>query len=219
MNKAVICLAASLLFTTGCEPTKVVLTAENIDQDRLIRKIKQQQINNKGEFDSLNIAFNTEHEITISGKAEEIEKIIHIADKFDHEMNYHLEISNTNQAHINSREESLSVLLFPGQTVSLGESIWQSSPWKHYRGTESHKLLELTLDHDLMLDITMSNGKNNKASFISGSFQLREDRWIQITGGNLNNRDKNRKTKVISTRKPKELWLRLTEANSQEANN
>lgn len=210
-RKWLLLTAPLLFFISACEPTKVVLTAENIDQDKLIRKIKQQQINHKEEYDSLQIAFNTDHEITVSGNSDQIQKIIKIADELDRVVDYYLEISNTDQEHVNSREESLSVLLYPGETVILGESIWQSSPWRHYRGIESSKLLKLTLDHSLKLTINMSRNDGNHEKFTSGTYQLKEDRWIQIAGD-----IKKKGAKEISTRPSKALWLRLTEANSQE---
>lgn len=208
-------LTLSLLSISGCEPNTVTLTAENIDQDKLIRKIKQQQIANKDDFDSLQIAFNTERQITISGNADQIEKMITVADTLDAPSNYYLDISNTQPHHISTREQSISILLSPGEQIVLGETVWQNSPWQYYQGIQNSKLLTLMLKHDLTLVVSMSNNHNSHEVFVSGAYQLQENAWTKITGKVQKRSRQNRNVTTISTNNRKELWLRLTEVDSQ----
>lgn len=125
---------------------------------------------------------------------------------------YYLEVSNSknNQYSTNSRQQSMQILLHPGNKVILGESTWQSTPWRYYQGTESSKSIELELSADLQLSISMSGGENNSTRFMSGQYQLQENKWIQLVG-----REKSeRRTKTISTQNNKQLWLRLHPADT-----
>ena len=124
---------------------------------------------------------------------------------------YYLEVSNSknSQYSTNSRQQSMQILLNPGSKVTLGESTWQSTPWRYYQGTESSKSIELELSADLLLSISMSGGKNNSTRFISGQYQLQENKWIQLVGS-----QKVSNNKVISTQNNKQLWLRLHPADT-----
>jgi hypothetical protein len=134
----------------------------------------------------------------------------------DQPASYYLEISNNKNTRYssNSREQTMQVLLNPGQRVSLGERTWQSSPWRYYQGIESNSTIELLLSKSLQLDINISIGKNNSTRFLNGRYQLREGDWIKLMGsGRITS------NKIITTQNKNQLWLRLhlieSEANNQ----
>ncbi|OUS39400.1 hypothetical protein A9R00_09675 [Oleispira antarctica] len=124
---------------------------------------------------------------------------------------YYLEVSNSknDRYSTNSRQQSMQILLNPGSKVMLGESTWQSTPWRYYQGSESSKSIELELSADLQLSISISGGENNSTRYISGLYQLQENKWIQLVGS-----QRERGNKIISTQNKKQLWLRLHPANT-----
>ena len=133
---------------------------------------------------------------------------------------YYLEVSNSknNQYSTNSRQQSIQILLNPGSKVILGESTWQSTPWRYYQGTESSKSIELELNAGLQLSISISGGENNSSRYMSGQYQLQENTWIQLVGNQTGSNNKlnstERENKTISTQNKKQLWLRLHPANT-----
>jgi len=124
---------------------------------------------------------------------------------------YYLEVSNSknDRYSTNSRQQSMQILLNPGSKVMLGESTWQSTPWRYYQGSESSKSIELELSADLQLSISISGGENNSTRYISGLYQLQENKWIQLVGS-----QRERGNKIISTQNKKQLWLRLHPADT-----
>lgn len=124
---------------------------------------------------------------------------------------YYLEVSNSKntQYSTNSRQQSMQILLNPGSKVTLGENTWQSTPWRYYEGSESSKIIELELNADLQLSINMSSGENNSTGFMSGQYQLEENKWIKLMGNQKFDNSKGSRNKIISTQNKKQLWLRL----------
>jgi hypothetical protein len=204
--KLIILPALIISFLCGCDTSEVILEPEKASQSRILNQLKQRQTENPHKYDQLTIELNNEQRIVVQGDRRQVEEITSFASYLDQPASYYLEISNSRntQYSTNSREQSMQVLLTPGQAITLGEQTWQSSPWRYYRGMESNKTLELELSEDLQLNISINNTKNNSASFLSGHYQLQEGEWIKLMGnGKVTN------NKITTTRSKKQLWLRL----------
>ena len=200
----VISINAPLL--SGCDQSEIILDPEKASQARLLQQLKQRQADSPEKYDQLTIALNDEELITVHGDSKQVENIASLASYLDQPASYYLEISNSKNTRYstNSRDQSMQVLLNPGQKVSLGEQAWQSSPWRGYQGIESNKIIELELSEGLQLSINIRNSKNNHASFLSGQYQLQEGEWIKLMGlGKVTN------NRITTTQSKKQLWLRL----------
>ena len=197
-------LLASLL--TGCDQAKIILEPEKADKSKLLHKLQQYQAENPQEYDQLTIELNDEQKIVVRGDNQQVNKITSRAHHLDQPATYYLEISNSShkQYSTGSRDQSMQVLLSPGHKIKITQHEWQSSPWRHYHGIESDKILELELNENLQLAIEIRSNQNNNATSLSGQYQLQENKWIKL----VDNQKVTQNT-IISTRDKKQLWLRL----------
>lgn len=194
------------VIVSGCNDSKIILEPELADKSTLLKNLKQYQTNNPQKFDELTIELNNEHSIIVRGNTQQVRDISQIASMLDQPVSYYLEISNTNNKRYSSRnyDQSLQVLISPGNKIIITQSEWQSSPWRHYRGIESNNELELELKENLQLAISTRNNSKNSESTLTGQYQLQEKKWIKLMDN-----QKVTQNKVISTRNKKQLWLRL----------
>ena len=194
------------VIVSGCNDSKIILEPELADKSTLLKSLKQYQTNNPQKFDELTIELNNEHSIIVRGNTQQVRDISQIASMLDQPVSYYLEISNTNNKRYSSRnyDQSLQVLISPGNKIIITQSEWQSSPWRHYRGIESNNELELELKENLQLAISTRNNSKNSESTLTGQYQLQEKKWIKLMDN-----QKVTQNKVISTRNKKQLWLRL----------
>jgi hypothetical protein len=194
------------VIVSGCNDSKIILEPELADKSTLLKNLKQYQTNNPQKFDELTIELNNEHSIIVRGNSQQVRDISQIASMLDQPASYYLEISNTNNKRYSSRnyDQSLQVLISPGNKIIITQSEWQSSPWRHYRGIESNNELELELKENLQLAISTRNNSKNSESTLTGQYQLQEKKWIKLMDN-----QKVTQNKVISTRNKKQLWLRL----------
>ena len=194
------------VIVSGCNDSKIILEPELADKSTLLKNLKQYQTNNPQKFDELTIELNNEHSIIVRGNTQQVRDISQIASMLDQPVSYYLEISNTNNKRYSSRnyDQSLQVLISPGNKIIITQSEWQSSPWRHYRGIESNNELELELKENLQLAISTRNNSKNSESTLTGQHQLQEKKWIKLMDN-----QKVTQNKVISTRNKKQLWLRL----------
>lgn len=194
------------VIVSGCNDSKIILEPELADKSTLLKNLKQYQTNNSQKFDELTIELNNEHSIIVRGNSQQVRDISQIASMLDQPASYYLEISNTNNKRYSTRnyDQSLQVLISPGNKIIITQSEWQSSPWRYYRGIESNNELELELTENLQLAISTRNNSNNRESTLTGQYQLQEKKWIKLMDN-----QKVTQNKVISTRNKKQLWLRL----------
>lgn len=194
------------VIVSGCNDSKIILEPELADKSTLLKNLKQYQTNNSQKFDELTIELNNEHNIIVRGNSQQVRDISQIASMLDQPASYYLEISNTNNKRYSTRnyDQSLQVLISPGNKIIITQSEWQSSPWRYYRGIESNNELELELTENLQLAISTRNNSNNRESTLTGQYQLQEKKWIKLMDN-----QKVTQNKVISTRNKKQLWLRL----------
>ena len=194
------------VIVSGCNDSKIILEPELTDKSTLLKNLKQYQTNNPQKFDELTIELNNEHSIIVRGNTQQVRDISQIASMLDQPVSYYLEISNTNNKRYSTRnyDQSLQVLISPGNKIIITQSEWQSSPWRHYRGIESNNELELELKENLQLAISTRNNSKNSESTLTGQYQLQEKKWIKLMDN-----QKVTQNKVISTRNKKQLWLRL----------
>lgn len=194
------------VIVSGCNDSKIILEPELADKSTLLKNLKQYQTNNPQKFDELTIELNNEHSIIVRGNTQQVRDISQIASMLDQPVSYYLEISNTNNKRYSTRnyDQSLQVLISPGNKIIITQSEWQSSPWRHYRGIESNNELELELKENLQLAISTRNNSKNSESTLTGQYQLQEKKWIKLMDN-----QKVTQNKVISTRNKKQLWLRL----------
>ena len=189
---------------SGCSDSKTILEPELADKSTLLKKLKHHQASNPQKYDQLTIELNNEHSIIVRGNTQQVRDISQVASMLDQPASYYLEISNTNNKRYSTgnREQSLQILISPGNKITLTQSEWQSSPWRYYQGIESNKELELELTENLQLAISTHNNSNNHESTLTGQYQLQEKKWIKLIDN-----QKVTQNKVVSTRNKKQLWL------------
>lgn len=203
---AISAAAILALLLTGCDQAEIILEPEKAEKSKLLNKLKQYQAENPQEYDQLTIELNNEQKIVIHGDSQQVNKITSRAHHLDQPATYYLEISNTNhkQYSTNNRDQTLQVLLNPGHKVTITQHEWQSTPWRHYQGIESNKVLELELNEYLQLAINIRSNQNNNTRTLSGQYQLQENKWVKLMGN-----QRVTQNTIISTRDKKQLWLRL----------
>lgn len=213
MIKAAANILKFTLFTaiiSGCNDSKIMLEPEQAEKSKLLKNLKQYQANHLAQYDELTIKLNDEQNIIVSGNTQQVHEISQVASLFDQPASYYLEISNSKNKRYStsSREQTLQILISPESKITISQSEWQSSPWRHYRGIESNQELELELSSNLQLTIRTRNALNshssNSDSTLTGQYQLQEKKWIKLIDN-----QKVTQNKIITTRNKKQLWLRL----------
>lgn len=207
-----ILLLALVCILAACDKQAIELRPEHIDLQELNQKLRQSTGYKHLKNDiAMELLESKDGELApsllVSGSRDKIERIIQIAKMIDRPQSYYLEVANNKPGSISTSSKEMRILLHPNQQVALGHFTLQDGPWSSHLVGSNH-LLRLTLDNELVLNITISNGDEGEVDYYSGRQPLRLGKWVEAfaLGGTSGN-------KIVVSTKKKELWLRLVKAS------
>lgn len=207
-----ILLLAFVFMLAACDKQSIELRPEHVDLEELDQRLRQSTGYNHLKNDiALELLESSDEEqapsLLVSGSRDKIERIIQIAKLIDRPQSYYLEVANNKPGSISTSSKEMRILLHPNQQVALGHFTLQDGPWSSHLVGNNH-LLKLTLDSELVLNITIRNGDEGEVDYYSGKQPLRLGAWVEAfaLGGSNSN-------KIVVSTKKKELWLRLVKAS------
>lgn len=207
-----ILLLAFVFMLAACDKQAIELRPEHVDLEELDQRLRQSTGYNHLKNDiALELLESSDEEqapsLLVNGSRDKIERIIQIAKLIDRPQSYYLEVANNKPGSISTSSKEMRILLHPNQQVALGHFTLQDGPWSGHLVGNNH-LLKLTLDSELVLNITIRNGDEGEVDYYSGKQPLRLGAWVEAftLGGSNSN-------KIVLSTKKKELWLRLVKAS------
>ena len=204
-----IALAMLLLGISACDHKSIAILPEHITLEELNEELTKELGHSLPANNALEIR-NSQEGLILTGDPALIAKAISIAQQLDKPHNYYLEVRNTPINSISTHTETMRILLHPENPVRLGHITLIDGPWQELIKDEE-RFLQLELDSSLILTIDIKSQQDRQVGFYSGKHPMQLNEWIIA----FNESEMSQGKKIITSRPKKQLWLRLTKANSQ----